>query len=78
MYIRGMPHILPARDKAPVIHDSVWLAPNATVVGDVAAVKAAIDAGAQSASAFGEGVSAHVIARPHDELAKSIKPAAKK
>jgi carbonic anhydrase/acetyltransferase-like protein (isoleucine patch superfamily) len=35
MYIRGMPHILPARDKAPVIHDSVWLAPNATVVGDV-------------------------------------------
>ncbi len=51
---------------------------SATVVGDVAAVKAAIDAGAQSASAFGEVVSAHVIARPHDELAKSIKPAAKK
>lgn len=38
------------------------------VRGDVAAVKAAIDAGAQAASAFGEVVSAHVIARPHDDV----------
>ncbi|MBC2593145.1 BMC domain-containing protein [Ruficoccus amylovorans] len=53
---------------------------SATIVGDVAAVKAAIDAGAQSASAFGEVVSAHVIARPAEELSKSIlkAPAAKK
>ncbi|MDP0494853.1 MAG: BMC domain-containing protein [Verrucomicrobiota bacterium JB024] len=52
---------------------------SATITGDVAAVKAAIDAGAQSASAFGEVVSAHVIARPHDDLSKSlIKAPAKK
>lgn len=38
---------------------------NAAVTGDVAAVKAAIDAGAAAASdAGGEVVSAHVIARP--------------
>jgi len=49
---------------------------SATVVGDVAAVKAAIDAGAESAASFGEVVSAHVIARPHDDVAKILpKPA---
>jgi len=37
------------------------------VTGDVAAVKAAIDAGADAASKHGEVVSAHVIARPHDD-----------
>ena len=37
------------------------------VVGDVAAVKAAVDAGA-SASKVGEVVSVQVIPRPHDEL----------
>lgn len=45
---------------------------SATVVGDVAAVKAAIDAGAESAASFGEVVSAHVIARPHDDVAKVL------
>lgn len=49
---------------------------SATVVGDVAAVKAAIDAGAQTASSFGEVVSAHVIARPHDDVAKALAPKA--
>lgn len=39
------------------------------VVGDVAAVKAAVDAGAQAASKIGEVVSVQVIARPHEELA---------
>jgi len=37
----------------------------AVVRGDVAAVKAAVDAGARSASKVGEVVSTHVIARPH-------------
>jgi ethanolamine utilization protein EutM len=39
----------------------------AVVVGDVAAVKAATDAGAQAAKAIGQVVSVHVIARPHEE-----------
>ena len=36
--------------------------------GDVAAVKAAIDAGAESAGRVGQVVAVQVIARPHDEL----------
>lgn len=40
---------------------------SATVTGDVAAVKAAIDSGAQAARELGEVVSAHVIARPHED-----------
>ena len=39
------------------------------VVGDVAAVKAAVDAGAAAASKIGEVVSVQVIPRPHEELA---------
>ncbi len=38
--------------------------------GDVASVKAAVDAGSKAASKAGELVSAHVIARPHDDLLK--------
>src|SRR3954470_19241685 len=38
------------------------------VKGDVAAVKAAVDAGAEAAGRVGQVVSVHVIARPHDEL----------
>jgi ethanolamine utilization protein EutM len=38
--------------------------------GDVAAVKAAIDAGAEAAGAVGEVVSVQVIPRPHDDLAQ--------
>jgi ethanolamine utilization protein EutM len=38
------------------------------VQGDVAAVKAAVDAGALAGRAAGEVVSVHVIPRPHDEL----------
>ena len=41
---------------------------NAVVSGDVAAVKAAIDAGAATAASIGEVVSAHVIARPDDAI----------
>ena len=41
----------------------------AVVVGDVAAVKAATDAGAQAIKANkGELISVHVIARPHAEV----------
>lgn len=40
----------------------------AFVSGDVAAVKAAVDAGAAAASRIGEVVSVQVIARPHEEL----------
>jgi ethanolamine utilization protein EutM len=41
---------------------------NAVIVGDVAAVKAGIDAAAEAASQLGEVVSAHVIARPDDAI----------
>lgn len=42
----------------------------AVVVGDVAAVKAATDAGAQAVKAMkGDLVSVHVIARPNAEIA---------
>ena len=38
--------------------------------GDVGAVKAATEAGAETASQVGELVSVHVIPRPHPDLAK--------
>ncbi|HEY0945033.1 MAG TPA: BMC domain-containing protein [Opitutaceae bacterium] len=41
----------------------------AVVVGDVAAVKAATDAGAQAARQVGEVVSVQVIPRPHEDVA---------
>ncbi|MCC7204942.1 MAG: BMC domain-containing protein [Phycisphaeraceae bacterium] len=41
-----------------------------TVEGDVAAVKAAIDAGAEAARRVGQVVSVHVIARPHEDVNK--------
>ena len=40
----------------------------ALIVGDVAAVKAAIDAGSAAASRVGEVVGVQVIPRPHDDL----------
>ena len=44
----------------------------AFVRGDVAAVKAAVDAGAAAAAKVGEVVTVHVIPRPHDELTPAI------
>jgi ethanolamine utilization protein EutM len=41
-----------------------------TFEGDVAAVKAAIDAGAEAARRVGEVISVHVIARPHEDVTK--------
>lgn len=43
-----------------------------TIVGDVGAVKAATEAGAETASTLGELVSVHVIPRPHNELGKQF------
>jgi ethanolamine utilization protein EutM len=40
----------------------------ALVVGDVAAVKAAVDAGAAAAGRVGEVVGVQVIPRPHEDL----------
>jgi microcompartment protein CcmL/EutN len=56
----------------------------AFIEGDVAAVKAATDAGAEAAGRIGEVVSVQVIPRPHEDLraftdkkaAKAIKNAA--
>ena len=42
------------------------------VSGDVAACKAAVDAGAASAAKVGEVVSVHVIPRPHGDIAKIL------
>jgi ethanolamine utilization protein EutM len=51
----------------------------AFVVGDVAAVKAAVDAGASAAGKIGEVVSVQVIPRPHEELTMVLpKPKANK
>ena len=47
----------------------------AFVEGDVAAVKAATDAGAEAAARVGEVVSVHVIPRPHEALAAFLQPA---
>jgi len=41
-----------------------------TLRGDVAAVRAAVDAGAEAGGKVGQVVSVHVIARPHPEVAK--------
>ena len=44
-----------------------------TIVGDVGAVKAATEAGAETAASVGNLISVHVIPRPHAELAKYFK-----
>lgn len=54
----------------------------AVVRGDVAAVKAAIEAGVRGAEKVGEVVSTHVIARPHENIDEALplgrKPSSKK
>ncbi len=42
------------------------------VTGDVAACKAAVDAGAAAAARIGEVVSVHVIPRPHSDVSKIL------
>ena len=48
------------------------------VRGDVGAVKAATEAGAESANQIGEVVAVHVIPRPHGDLGKHFAAAAQK
>src|SRR4051794_23663627 len=50
----------------------------AMVVGDVAAVKAAVDAGAAAAGRVGEVVGVQVIPRPHEDLGAVLPLAGKK
>ena len=50
---------------------------SAFVTGDVAAVKAATDAGASAAGRVGEVISVQVIPRPHEDL-ECVLPAIKK
>src|SRR5437870_10602258 len=50
----------------------------ALVVGDVAAVKAAVDAGAAAAGRVGEVVGVQVIPRPHEDLGSVLPLAGKK
>lgn len=51
---------------------------SAFVTGDVAAVKAATDAGAAAGGRIGEIVSVQVIPRPHDDLGVVLPPPIKK
>ncbi len=46
---------------------------SAFVTGDVAAVKAATDAGAAAAGRIGEVLAVQVIPRPHDDIQKVLK-----
>src|SRR5437588_7236592 len=50
----------------------------ALVLGDVAAVKAAVDAGAAAAARIGEVVGVQVIPRPHEDLGAILPVAGKK
>ncbi len=50
----------------------------AFVVGDVAAVKAAVDAGAAAAGRVGEVIGVQVIPRPHEDLGTVLPVAGKK
>ncbi len=43
-----------------------------SLTGDVAAIRAATEAGAAAAARLGEVVSVEVLSRPHDELDKLI------
>src|SRR5947207_15288072 len=50
----------------------------AMVVGDVAAVKAAVDAGASAAGRIGEVIGVQVIPRPHEDIGSVLPLAGKK
>ena len=82
---KGLVALLEGTDailKAANVEMSGWERAGAGLVtvfvrGDVASVKAAIDAGSEAASKVGTVVSAHVIARPHEGLAPVLSQAAK-
>lgn len=45
---------------------------NVVVIGEVDAVKAAVEAGEAVAKEIGEVYAAHIIPRPHDDVAKIL------
>ena len=49
---------------------------SATITGDVASVKSAVEAGANAAGEVGTVYSVHVRARPHDGLVDALAPKA--
>ena len=62
-----------------IFEHSAWVAQRAAAARPfgsrlqlLAAMRAAVDAGAAAAKAVGELVSSHVIARPHDALVESM------
>lgn len=73
---RGMVALVEATDaalKAANVEYKGWKQVGSGLVsvvltGDVAAVKAAVDAGAAAAAKVGEVVSVNVIARPHGDI----------
>ena len=77
---RGMVALIEAADaalKAANVSYRGWKQVGSGLVtvvleGDVAAVKAAVDAGAAGAARVGEVVSVDVIARPHGDVAKIL------
>ncbi len=67
----GTDAMLKAASVEPIGWEKVGSGLCATFVrGDVAAVKAAVEAGATAAATVGEVVAVHVIPRPHDDLQK--------
>ena len=72
MFVLGDRAPVKAQKLVDVTFEAMWAGIRAVrsvrVSGDVAAVKAAIDAGAAAASRIGEVVSVQVIPRPHEEL----------
>jgi len=40
--------------------------------GDIGSIKAAVDAGSKAAGKVGELVGSHILARPHEDLMKTI------
>jgi ethanolamine utilization protein EutM len=81
---RGLTALFEAVDamlKAANVTFSGWESVGAGLVtafveGDVAAVKAATDVGAEAAARVGEVVSVQVLSRPHEDLAIFLKKTA--
>jgi ethanolamine utilization protein EutM len=81
---RGLTALFEAVDamlKAANVTFSGWESVGAGLVtafveGDVAAVKAATDVGAEAAARVGEVVSVQVLSRPHEDLAVFLKKTA--
>ena len=77
---RGMAALVEATDaalKAANVSYRGWQRVGSGLVtvileGDVAAVKAAVDAGAAASAKVGEVVSVDVIARPHNDVARIL------